>query len=126
MVSAGSGNRRDERMRLSLARAASVVGIVGLAASGIATTAATGATGGTRPGTHSRTPIKHVIVIIAENHSFDNIFATYTPPGRQHIQNLLTEGIVTKSGAPGPSFKKAAQLTASDTVEYTLTPTITG
>jgi len=113
-------------MRLSLARAASVVGIAGLAASGIAATGATAATVGAQRGVLPRTPIKHVIVIIAENHSFDNIFATYTPPGRQHIQNLLTEGIVTKSGAPGPDFKRAAQLTASDTGKYTLTPTITG
>src|SRR4029077_20380770 len=29
------------------------------------------------------TPIKHVVVIIGENHSFDNVFATYQPPGRQ-------------------------------------------
>ena len=26
------------------------------------------------------TPIKHVIVIIGENHTFDNVFATYQPP----------------------------------------------
>ena len=113
-------------MRLSLARAASVIGIAGLAASGIAATGSTAATQGPQGATFSRTPIKHVIVIIGENHSFDNVFATYTPPGRQRIQNLLTEGIITKSGAPGPDFKKAAQLTASDTGKYTLTPTITG
>ena len=61
------------------------------------------------------TPIKHVVVIIGENHSFDNIFATYQPPGHQKIWNLLSEGIVTKTGAPGPNFAKAAQLTASNT-----------
>ena len=26
------------------------------------------------------TPIKHVVVIIGENHTFDNVFATYQPP----------------------------------------------
>ena len=48
------------------------------------------------------TPIKHVIVIIGENHTFDNVFATYVPPAGQHVLNLLSEGIVTASGAPGP------------------------
>ena len=29
-------------------------------------------------------PIKHVVVIIGENHTFDNVFATYKPrPGRR-------------------------------------------
>ena len=28
----------------------------------------------------TRTPIKHLIVVIGENRSFDNVFATYTPP----------------------------------------------
>ena len=59
------------------------------------------------------TPIKHVIVIIGENHSFDNVFATYQPPKGQHIQNLLSEGIITKNGGPGPKVAKAQQLTAS-------------
>ena len=48
------------------------------------------------------TPIKHVIVIIGENHSFDNVFATYQPPRGQTVRNLLSEGIVTASGDPGP------------------------
>jgi phospholipase C len=47
-------------------------------------------------------PIKHVVVIIGENHTFDNVFATYQPPSGQHVKNLLSEGIVTSSGAPGP------------------------
>jgi acid phosphatase len=72
------------------------------------------------------TPIKHVIVIIGENHTFDNVFATYRPPGGQKIWNLRSEGIVTANGGPGPNFRKAAQLTASDTGTYTLTPKITG
>jgi acid phosphatase len=72
------------------------------------------------------TPIKHVIVIIGENHSFDNVFATYQAPKGQHVQNLLSEGIVTKSGGLGPNWKKAQQLTASDTKTYSLTPKVTG
>ena len=72
------------------------------------------------------TPIKHVVVIIGENHSFDNVFATYQPPGHQKIWNLLSEGIVTKTGAPGPNYAKAAQFTASNTKSYSLTPKLTG
>jgi acid phosphatase len=72
------------------------------------------------------TPIKHVIVIIGENHSFDNLFATYQPPKGQHVENLLSEGIVTKNGTPGPNYARAEQLTASDTGTYTVTPKITG
>jgi acid phosphatase len=94
------------------------------------TVAMTAAAAGSAPqasgGPHTTTPIKHVIVIIGENHSFDNVFATYQPPGHQKIWNLLSEGIVTKSGAPGPNFRKAAQLTASNTKTYSLNPKITG
>src|SRR6516225_2021321 len=64
------------------------------------------------------TPIKHVIVIIGENHSFDNIFATYQPPSGNHIQNLLSEGIITKNGGLGPNWRKAQQLTAVNTKAY--------
>src|SRR5579864_4952066 len=87
-------------------------------------TAATVATGSASPFT--TTPIKHVVVIIGENHTFDNVFATYQPPGHQHIRNLLSEGIVTASGNPGPNFAAASQLTAKDTTKYTLTPALTG
>ena len=88
------------------------------------------AAGGTTPRASqappTTTPIKHVVVIIGENHSFDNVFATYQPAGRQKIWNLLSEGIVTKAGTPGPKYKKALQLTASNTKTYSLNPKITG
>ena len=90
------------------------------------TAAAAGSAPQASLGPRTTTPIKHVVVIIGENHSFDNVFATYQPPWHQKIMNLLSEGIVTKSGAPGPNFGKAAQLTASNTKTYSLTPKITG
>jgi phospholipase C len=68
---------------------------------------------------HTQSPIKHVIVIIGENRSFDHVFATYVPksPG-QSVHNLLSEGIVTldsnKNAHPGPNFEKAHQLAAQD------------
>jgi acid phosphatase len=90
------------------------------------TAAAAGSAPRTSQAAPTATPIKHVVVIIGENHSFDNVFATYQPPNGQKIWNLLSEGIITKSGAPGPNFAKAKQLTASDTATYSLTPKITG
>jgi phospholipase C len=72
------------------------------------------------------TPIKHVIVIIGENHTFDNVFATYRAPRHQHVLNLLSEKIVTASGAPGRAAGKARQRTASDTTAYQVSPPKTG
>ncbi len=60
------------------------------------------------------TPIKHVIVIIGENRSFDHVFATYVPKKGERVWNLLSEGIVNKDGTPGPNFMKFEQNTAKD------------
>jgi phospholipase C len=65
------------------------------------------------------TPIKHVIVIIGENRSFDHVFATFVP-GKHGVtvHNLLSEGIIaldaSKNAVPGPNFEKAHQLAAVD------------
>ena len=72
------------------------------------------------------TPIKRLIVIIGENHSFDNLFATYTPPAGQTVWNLLSEGIVTAAGGQGPNFGLGAQQQASVTSTYTALPSKTG
>ena len=55
------------------------------------------------------TPIKHVIVIIGENRTFDHVFATYQPVEGQSVSNLLSKGIVNADGTPGPNFSLAAQ-----------------
>jgi len=47
-------------------------------------------------------PIKHVIVIIGENRSFDHVFATYVPKKGNTVWNLLSEGIIKADGTPGP------------------------
>ena len=60
------------------------------------------------------TPIKHVIVIIGENRSFDHVFATYVPKKGETVWNLLSEGIIKADGTPGPNFSKAAQSAAYD------------
>ena len=64
------------------------------------------------------TPIKHVIVVIAENSSFDHAFGTFRPREGQHIHNLLSKGIVNADGTPGPNFNKAAQFTVSPQPNY--------
>jgi phospholipase C len=64
------------------------------------------------------TPIKHVIVVIAENSSFDHAFGTFRPRDGQHIANLLSKGIVNADGTPGPNFSKAAQFTVTPQSQY--------
>jgi phospholipase C len=73
------------------------------------------------------TPIKHLIVIIGENRTFDHIFATYVPKSGETVNNLLSEGIVTATGAPGPHFSVAQQKAATDQQPdpFTLSPTAT-
>jgi phospholipase C len=77
-----------------------------------------------------QSPIKHVIVIIGENRSFDHVFATYRPTsikGRpQEVLNLLSEGIVSLRGTtavPGPNWERAVQkqVSAQESV-FTLSP----
>jgi phospholipase C len=63
---------------------------------------------------HTESPIKHVIVIIGENRTFDHVFATYKPKRGETISNLLSKGIVNADGTPGPNFSLASQSYASD------------
>jgi phospholipase C len=74
----------------------------------------------------TNTPIKHVIVIIGENRSFDHVFATYLPKSGETVRNLLSEGIIAldgnKNAIPGPHFDKAHQLAATATDTFLLNP----
>src|SRR5579864_6049000 len=55
-------------------------------------------------------PIKHVIIIVGENRSFDHLFATYQPKSHdEHVLNLLSERIVKSDGSPNENFDKAHQ-----------------
>jgi phospholipase C len=72
---------------------------------------------------NGRTPIKHLIVVVGENRSFDNVFATYVPSDpTQSVWNLLSQGIVDKNGAPGPSAANVAQRRALDNGTFQLAP----
>src|ERR1700730_14608410 len=85
----------------------------------------------------TQTPIKHVIVIIGENRSFDHLFATYKPVAGETVDNLLSKQIIKEDGTPGPNFSLATQFSAADTDTFrestmstslysTLPPTLVG
>src|ERR1700752_676569 len=57
----------------------------------------------------TRSPIKHVIIIIGENRTFDHVFATYQPKHGEKVWNLLSKGIINDDGTPGRNFHKAEQ-----------------
>src|SRR5215813_14140507 len=67
------------------------------------------------PKDHGRTltPIKHVIVLIGENRTFDHVFATYKPRHGQSVANLLSRGIINADGSPGPNAADATQFTVN-------------
>src|SRR6266700_2047701 len=67
------------------------------------------------PSEKTRTPIKHVIVIIGENRTFDHVFATYKPAGGEKVDNLLSKNIITDQGKPGVNYSLAGQYSAKDT-----------
>ncbi len=63
---------------------------------------------------NTTTPIKHVIIIIGENRTFDHIFATYKPKRGESVDNLLSKGIIKSDGTPGPFYFLAGQRSACD------------
>ena len=75
---------------------------------------------------NTTTPIKHVIIIIGENRTFDHVFATYVPQPGQHVLNLLSEGIIAldanKNAVPGPNWALGHQLSASSPNTFLLAP----
>jgi phospholipase C len=117
---------RTHRIAIAWRRSAALATGGALVVGSLVAASGAGASGARAGDTAS--PIKHVIVIIGENHTFDNVFATYQPPPGQKVDNLLSEGIVTASGAPGPNVGAAVQQTATDTTAdgYQLDPKRTG
>lgn len=68
------------------------------------------------------TPIKHVIVLVGENRTFDHAFGTYIPRPGQTISNLVSRGIVNPDGTPGPNFALAAQAAADPQSGFYIAP----
>jgi phospholipase C len=70
-----------------------------------------------------KTPIKHVIVIIGENWTFDSLFATYKPANKgEYVLNLLSKKIVKENGRPGPNYGEALQYKAYNKKKYKFAP----
>jgi phospholipase C len=67
-------------------------------------------------------PIKHVIIIIGENRTFDHVYATYKPKRGQTISNLLSRGIVNADGTPGINYGLSAQYSAVDSGKFDISP----
>src|SRR5262245_33739596 len=67
-------------------------------------------------GVKTATPIKHVIILIGENRTFDNVYGTYVPKHGQTVWNLLSRGIVNTDGSPGPNKDAAEQFTLKNPI----------
>jgi phospholipase C len=78
--------------------------------------------GANRNDRRTDSPIKHVIVIMGENRTFDHLFATYQPRPGQHVENLLSKGIIDIHGNPGPNYGLAVQNHASVTGTFSISP----
>jgi len=74
---------------------------------------------------HTATPIKHVIIIVGENRTFDHLFATYQPKAGETVNNLLSEKIIDESGNSGTNYAFAHQYSANVTGHpfFELSPT---
>ncbi len=117
--------RASERRHISNVRVV-VAASAGIAALAFAASPGSVAAAGQDNGSATQTPIKHVIVIVGENRTFDHVFGTYKPANGQSVQNLLSQGIVNADGSPGPNFAKARQYqaTVTGTTQFALAPSI--
>ena len=70
----------------------------------------------------TQTPIKHVIIIVGENRTFDHLFATYTPTKGHTVDNLLSKHIIHADGTPDVNFSDAVQYSAEDRDKFHESP----
>jgi phospholipase C len=91
-----------------------------VAVSALALCATAGGVAADKPADNMKTatPIKHLIVVIGENRTFDHVFGTYVPKPGQSILNLLGEGIITGTGSHGLNFAAAEQFTTGAQSSY--------
>jgi phospholipase C len=106
---------RRKKWRLGTAIGVSAIALLSF---GIASTSHSADADKTVDALKTATPIKHLIVIIGENRSFDHVFGTYKPKHGQTISNLLSKGIVHADGTPGPNFSRAAQFMVAPQPSY--------
>ena len=62
----------------------------------------------------TRTPIKHVVVIVGENRTFDHVFATYKPRHDQRVWNLLSQAASSARTARPARTSARSQKSAVD------------
>src|SRR6266853_2774013 len=108
-----------KRLRDRTVITAAILSLMGCDAYAVENTAM----GGTHAGDRTASPIKHVIVIIGENRTFDHVFATYEPRDGEHVDNLLSRGIIREDGSPGPNYAKAAQFSTTVNNFFSINPT---
>src|ERR1700682_2954313 len=70
----------------------------------------------------TESPLNHAIIIRGENRTVDHVFATYKPRDGEHVDNLLSKGIIKEDGSPGPNYAQAAQFSATVTNQYSINP----
>jgi phospholipase C len=117
--------RQQFRAVMLAATAASLVAgpvVPALAQSAAATTTSTAGVDNMVGSPPAITPIQHIIVIIGENRTFDHVFATYQPQHGEKVFNLLSEGIITADGKPGPNYRYAGQFSAKQADDYSTHP----
>jgi len=101
-----SNNNGIWRSKIAACASATALSAVSLAASVNAATNPGNSVGAIT----TATPIKHVIIIVGENRSFDHLFGTYVPKNKkEQVLNLLAEKIIDADGTPGPNFARAHQ-----------------
>jgi hypothetical protein len=98
--------RGSKRTRVIAGIAACVIAVT---SSGIPTPVHAGEPDHDRDRKRTETPIKHLIVLIGENRTFDNVYGTYVPKPGQKVWNLLSRGIVDANGAPAANKDAARQ-----------------
>lgn len=108
----------NRRLRDRAVVTAAILSLVGHNAAG----AADRLGGSHRNDGNTTSPIRHVVVIIGENRTFDHIFSTYQPRQGQTVDNLLSKGIVNIDGTPGPNYGFATQNYASVTGTFSISP----
>jgi phospholipase C len=113
-------NKPWKRTRQSLCAAVATAGVASLVTVPITPSWAQSADASQLP---TATPIKHIILIIGENRSFDHVYATYVPKNGESVDNLLSKGIINADGSPGENFSAAAQSSAVDTTTFSNAPT---
>jgi phospholipase C len=99
-------------------RRAAILSAAGLLGLGIAMPAQSDEPNTANDQPKTATPIKHVVVVIGENRSFDHLYGTYVPKSGDTILNLLSEGVVRADGSPGRHFSAAKQFTTSGQTSY--------